>query len=79
MSESAAIGSCQPTAPTLLAAGASEHKVLRVVGLAASVPLIEQDPFDARNRRISVIVMNKLAEQAITHPGAAIPRPASST
>ena len=56
----------------LLAAGASEQKMLRVVGLAASVPLIEQDPFDARNRRISIIVMNKQAEQAITHPDAAV-------
>ena len=59
----------------LLAAGASEHQVLRVVGLAASVPLIEQDPFDARNRRISIIVMNKAAEQAITHLGAETARP----
>ncbi len=57
----------------LLAAGASEQKMLRVVGLAASVPLIEQDPLDARNRRISIIVMNKQAEQAITHPDAAGP------
>ena len=52
----------------LLAAGASEQKMLRVVGLAASVPLIEADPFDARNRRISIIVMNKRAEEAITRP-----------
>ena len=57
----------------LLAAGASEQKMLRVVGLAASVPLIEQDPLDARNRRISIIVMNKQAEQAITRPDAALP------
>ena len=57
----------------LLAAGASEHKMLRVVGLAASVPLIEQDPLDARNRRISIIVMNKQAEQAITRSDAVAP------
>ena len=42
--------------------------MLRVVGLAASVPLIEGDPQDARNRRVSIIVMNKKAEDAILRP-----------
>ena len=57
----------------LAAGGADERKILRVVGLAASVPLIEGDPQDARNRRISIIVMNKKAEDAILRPDLPLP------
>jgi chemotaxis protein MotB len=56
----------------LLASGTSEQKILRVIGLASSVPFIENDPVDARNRRISIIVMNKQAEEAVTRPAPAI-------
>ena len=49
-----------------------ESKMLRVVGLAAAVPFVPEDVLDARNRRISIIVMNRKAERAITQEGAAI-------
>ncbi len=50
-------------------AGVDEKKILRVVGLAAAVPFRLSDPFDAANRRISILVMNKRAEEAITNEG----------
>jgi chemotaxis protein MotB len=42
-----------------------ESKVLRVVGLASSVPMDEKDPSSAINRRIAIVVMNKKAEDAV--------------
>ena len=50
----------------LVAAGTAESKILRVVGLAAAVPVVPEDFLDSRNRRISIIVMNKKAEEAVT-------------
>ncbi|HEY1059146.1 MAG TPA: flagellar motor protein MotB [Limnobacter sp.] len=49
----------------MTAAGMSDNKMLRVVGLASSVPLIETDPMAAVNRRIAIVVMNKKAEEAV--------------
>lgn len=46
----------------LIAGGMPEDRVLRVQGLAASVPFERQDPLAAVNRRISIIVMNREAE-----------------
>ncbi|MFN7836145.1 MAG: flagellar motor protein MotB [Burkholderiaceae bacterium] len=48
----------------MLSAGLDDRKMLRVVGLASSLPLIQDDPMDPTNRRITIIVMNKRAEQA---------------
>jgi chemotaxis protein MotB len=56
----------------LMAAGLDEKKILRVVGLASSVPFKTDDPFDATNRRISIMVLNHEAEEAITKEGPAI-------
>jgi chemotaxis protein MotB len=56
----------------LIAGGMKESKVLRVVGLADSAHLNKADPFDSINRRISIIVMNKRAEQAVTRGGASM-------
>jgi chemotaxis protein MotB len=50
----------------LIAGGMSEDKIYRVVGLAASVPFNAQDPMDPANRRITIIVMNKDAEERLT-------------
>ncbi|HEY9098715.1 MAG TPA: flagellar motor protein MotB [Thiobacillus sp.] len=50
----------------LVAGGMDESKVLRVVGLAASVPFNQAGPQDPINRRISIIVMNKRTEEAVT-------------
>ncbi|MFM1991779.1 MAG: hypothetical protein RJA99_4736, partial [Pseudomonadota bacterium] len=49
----------------LLAAGMDERKVLRVVGLAAVLPFDAADPAAPGNRRISIVVMNKMAERRV--------------
>ena len=49
--------------------GMDETKVLRVVGLAASVLFDKSDPLNPINRRISIIVMNKKAELAAAQDG----------
>ena len=46
----------------LMAGGLPTDRVLRVQGLADSVPFDRQDPRAASNRRISIIVMNREAE-----------------
>ena len=46
----------------LVAGGLPEDRVLRVQGLAASNPIDRADPLAAANRRISIIVMNREAE-----------------
>ncbi|HMM83931.1 flagellar motor protein MotB [Azohydromonas sp.] len=46
----------------LVAGGLPDDRVLRVQGLAASTPFVEADRFHAQNRRISIIVMNRDAE-----------------
>ncbi len=47
----------------LIAGGMDSKKVVRVVGLADSALLEKDDPKNPLNRRISIIVMNKLAEE----------------
>jgi chemotaxis protein MotB len=49
----------------LVAGGLSESRMLRVQGLAASKLLDAKDPNGALNRRISIIVMNRDAEDAV--------------
>ncbi|OYY66791.1 MAG: flagellar motor protein MotB [Burkholderiales bacterium 28-67-8] len=46
----------------LLEGGLPEARVLRVQGLASSHPLEDQEPLSPTNRRISIIVMNREAE-----------------
>lgn len=53
----------------LVQGGMQEAKVLRVVGLSSAVPLDKDLPGNPINRRISIVVMNKRAEQAITGEG----------
>ena len=48
----------------LLVGGLVEDKIARVVGLAASVPFDKVDPSDPINRRISIIMMTKQAQDA---------------
>lgn len=50
--------------------GLDSGKVLRVVGMAATMRLSDRGPDDAVNRRISLLVLNKQAEQAILHENA---------
>ncbi len=57
----------------LLAGGLDESRVLRVQGLAASVPFDSQDTLKPINRRISIIVMTREAEDRFFHGGDAPP------
>ena len=60
----------------LVAAGMAEDKIIRVVGLASSVPLNADDPYDPINRRISIVVLNKKAtENMISNEGIAVRAP----
>jgi chemotaxis protein MotB len=49
----------------LMVGGLPEARVMRVQGLAASVPFDKNDPVAPVNRRISIIVMNRDAEDRI--------------
>ncbi|MCK0508990.1 flagellar motor protein MotB [Aromatoleum anaerobium] len=49
----------------LVAGGLEPGKVIRVVGLAETVPMKEDDLFDPTNRRISIVVMNRKTEEAV--------------
>ena len=49
----------------LIVGGMEEFKVLRVTGLASTIMFDRNDPLNPINRRISIIVMNKKAENAI--------------
>ncbi|MFO1223414.1 MAG: flagellar motor protein MotB [Burkholderiaceae bacterium] len=52
----------------LLAGGLPDERVLRVQGLAASQLLKREQPDDPTNRRISIVVMNREAEDAMLRP-----------
>jgi chemotaxis protein MotB len=54
----------------LVAGGMTEDRVLRVQGLASSQPFKRDDPVDPQNRRISIIVMNRDAEDRFYRPTA---------
>jgi chemotaxis protein MotB len=54
----------------LNAGGLPEDRMLRVQGLAASLPFEPKDPLAATNRRISIIVMNREAEDRMFRSGA---------
>lgn len=58
----------------LVAAGMDEGKIVRVVGLSSAVLLDQNDPFNPINRRISIIVMNKKAEESVTRDSPSLPR-----
>lgn len=53
----------------LIAGGLDESKPMRVVGLASTVLFDKSDPYSPVNRRISIVVMNKQAEEAIMRDG----------
>jgi len=56
----------------LMAGGMEETKIARVVGLASSVLFDPQDRFNPINRRISIIVMNKRADEAAAKDGSTV-------
>ena len=49
-----------------------EGKIVRVVGLSSAVLFNKEDPLNPINRRISIIVMNKKAEEAAQHDGGVV-------
>ncbi len=49
----------------LIAAGLAEDKLARVVGMASSVLLEPDDPFNPINRRITILVMTREAEERL--------------
>ncbi|MFN3566343.1 MAG: OmpA family protein, partial [Burkholderiaceae bacterium] len=53
----------------LIAGGMDPSKIVRVVGLADSNLLVKDDPRSPLNRRISIIVLNKLAEDRLNRAG----------
>jgi chemotaxis protein MotB len=56
----------------LILGGMDETKVLRVVGLSSAVLFDKQDAFNPINRRISIIVMNKKAEESAIKDGGTV-------
>lgn len=55
----------------LIAGGMEEKKVLRVMGVASSMHLNQDDPFGPVNRRISVVVLNRQTQAEIERANAA--------
>lgn len=53
----------------LIAGSMDSKKILRVVGLSSAVLFDKADPYNPINRRISITVMNKKAEKAVTKDG----------
>ena len=56
----------------LISGGMDESKVVRVVGLSSAVLFDKNDPLNPINRRISIIVLNKKAEEAAQHDGGSV-------
>ncbi len=56
----------------LVAGGMDETKVVRVVGLSSAVLFDREDPLNPINRRISIIVMNKKAEESAANEGGTV-------
>lgn len=56
----------------LILGGMAEDKIVRVVGLSSAVLFNKEDPLSPSNRRISMIVMNKEAEEAAKNDGGVV-------
>lgn len=56
----------------LIEGGMDEAKVVRVVGMSSAVLFDTTDPLNPINRRISIIVMNKKAEETAQHDGGVV-------
>ena len=56
----------------LITGGMAEEKIVRVVGLSSAVLFNKDDPLSPVNRRISLVVMNKKAEEAAKHDGGVV-------
>ncbi len=49
----------------LIKGGVNERKIAQAVGLADTVPFDKENPYNPRNRRISIIVLNKEADERL--------------
>lgn len=56
----------------LVVGGLGEDKIVRVVGLSSAVLFDKIDPLNPINRRISIIVMNKKAEESARNDGGTV-------
>jgi chemotaxis protein MotB len=56
----------------LIVGGMSDEKIVRVVGLSSAVLFDKIDPLNPINRRISIIVMNKKAEESARNDGGTV-------
>ncbi len=56
----------------LVAGGMNEEKLMRVVGLSSATLLDKENPFNPTNRRISLIIMNKQAEEDLLRDESAV-------
>ncbi len=56
----------------LVAGGIGDDKIVRVVGLSSAVLFDKIDPLNPINRRISIIVMNKRAEESAKNDGGTV-------
>lgn len=63
----------------LIAGGMDETKLLRVVGLASASLFDKEDPLNPSNRRISIIVMNKQAEENAMRDDGAVNLPSTAS
>ena len=61
----------------LVAGGMNDSRVLRVVGLASAVPYDPENPFSPVNRRISIVVLNRITEDAISASAEKMPEPSA--
>jgi len=62
----------------LVAGGMDETKLLRVVGLSSASLFDKENPLNPTNRRISIIIMNKQAEENVLKDAAEINVPSSA-
>ena len=62
----------------LITGGLPDDHVLRVQGLAASNPFDRRDPASPANRRISIVVMTREAEDALFRATPELPEPAAA-
>jgi chemotaxis protein MotB len=63
----------------LMAAGMPESKLARVVGMGSSLPLDPEDPKSPTNRRITLLVMTKEAEERLLGTPNTPPEPSPET
>lgn len=56
----------------LIVGGMDEEKVVRIVGLSSAVLFDKENPLNPINRRISIVVMNKKAEEAAQKDGGTV-------